>query len=319
MRKLAFLATLFLTFQIAPAQPPTLSTFLSADTVSIGDQVTYSIEMDKDVSQEVGLPQFKDNKMTDKLEIIGTPTVDTLTVQGRRVKLRVNYTITSFDAGQYTLQGFPIVVANGNKSSDTLRTPGTNTLTVNTFEIDTTKQQIYDIKNPLATPFQWAEVWTFVKEHKTLLSAIAGGIVLVTIALYFWLRAIGRRKRRIARAIEPPHITALRALDALQHKKLLQSGQIHLYYSTLSDILRTYLEGRYTVSAMEMTTPEILDAMKPICSDKQFTQLREFLILSDLVKFAKWNPDNDQNQENFDTVHTFVEQTTPIATPATQE
>jgi hypothetical protein len=70
----------------------------------------------------------------------------------------------------------------------------------------------------------------------------------------------------------------------------------------MTDILRTYIEERFDVQAIEMTTDEILQGMKGTDADKEaMDKLANTLVLADLVKFAKENPlplDNDTSMNN---------------------
>lgn len=278
-------------------------TSLTADTIMLGDQILLQVDIDKDASSDVGLPDFKDGKMTDKIEIVGVPRVDTLSHSGRQVKLRVSYTITSFDAGSYALQGFPFVLHHANGSVDTLKSNTVNYLYVKTFDIDTTKQQIFDIKDPIQTPLIFAEVKDYVLWGFVL-------ALILAVILYFVIRWFRNHKISIAnKPKEPAHIIAIKALEALNHRKMWQSGNIKEYYSVLSDILRQYIEDRYDIWAMEMTTQEIIDSVKEINSSSQIETLREFMMLSDLAKFAKWSPDNVENIKAWDDIYEYVEQT----------
>ena len=71
------------------------------------------------------------------------------------------------------------------------------------------------------------------------------------------------------------------------------------YYTELTDIVRIYIEDRFNVNAVEMTTEEILDGMKRTDAGKaSIDKLSHTLMLADLVKFAKEQPlpvDNDNS------------------------
>ena len=108
----------------------------------------------------------------------------------------------------------------------------------------------------------------------------------------------------------PPHEAALAALEKLRAQRLWQEGKHKLYYSALTDILRTYIAGRYGVSAMEMTSDEIIAAMRSIeLPDKARADLTAILRDADLVKFAKAEPDAEQNEQNYLRAYYFVEET----------
>ena len=51
----------------------------------------------------------------------------------------------------------------------------------------------------------------------------------------------------------------MNGLEKLKGEKLWQAGKVKDYYTELTDIVRIYIEERYGVQAIEMTTEEILD------------------------------------------------------------
>ena len=111
----------------------------------------------------------------------------------------------------------------------------------------------------------------------------------------------------------PPHIAAIQALETLHNQKLWQSGRHKQYYSGLTDILRTYLAGRYGFGAMEMTSDEILAAVRRYdLPQKCVMDLQAILRDADLVKFAKARPEGTTNEDNYLNAYYFVEETKPV-------
>ena len=99
---------------------------------------------------------------------------------------------------------------------------------------------------------------------------------------------------------EKAHEKALRLLKELEARQLWQSGRIKEYYSELSDIVRIYLEERFSIPAMEQTTDELLALLKK--QNDSRTELRKarpelklILRTADLAKFAKANPLPDEH------------------------
>ena len=81
----------------------------------------------------------------------------------------------------------------------------------------------------------------------------------------------------------------------------------------MSDILRTYLAGRFEVGAMEMTTDEIADALREVdIEHKSKMDLLSVLHDADLVKFAKATPEASENELAYDKAFYFVENTKPV-------
>lgn len=287
----------------AAAQPPSVTAKLSADTIWIGDQVNLDLIIDKDIATEVAIPQPKDGKLTEKIEALGNTSLDTISLKNRRVQLRARYTLTSFEPGNYTLSGLPIVVTNNKQVKDTIVSLEILRLVVKTFDIDTTKQQIFDIKEPLKTPLMFSEIKELV-----IWGAIAAAILAVIIFFVMkWIR--NREIKKYGKPIDPPHVIAITSLIALSHRKLYQQGKVKEYYSVISDILRFYIEGRYNIIAPEMTTPQIILALKSTLTAKESSTLEDVLSLSDLVKFAKWIPETEQNEDVYHLAYNFVEQT----------
>jgi hypothetical protein len=94
---------------------------------------------------------------------------------------------------------------------------------------------------------------------------------------------------------------------------LWQNGRHKEYYTRLTDILREYLDGRYNVSAMEMTSDEIIKSIASLELDsKQMELICELLQTADFVKFAQQAADAEQNEKFYTGVYYFVENTKQI-------
>jgi hypothetical protein len=109
----------------------------------------------------------------------------------------------------------------------------------------------------------------------------------------------------------PPHEIALRALQQLKEKGLLERDECKAFYTELSLILRTYLEGRFQLNAPDETTEEIVEEMSrsPELNGAQRNILQDFMRQADIVKFAKGHPDRNTMEAAFDTTRQFVEET----------
>ena len=170
---------------------------------------------------------------------------------------------------------------------------------------------IKDIKAPLGAPLTFKE----------MLPWILGGIV-VALIIYFIFYYLRRRKQAKplfqikSKPKIPPHRKALEAFDKLKNEKLWQNGKVKTYHTELTDIIRVYLEERYNIMAVEMTTDEILEALKKHTIDKKsMEKLDQTLVLADFVKFAKLQPlplEHDMSLNNSvefvkDTMHRAME------------
>lgn len=177
-----------------------------------------------------------------------------------------------------------------------------------TFQIDSTSQSIYDLKPQRNLPFRFAEVSGYAKWGVLAL-------LLALVALYALKRILARYGKGLGDLFkpappQPPHVVAIKALEALHNQKLWQNNRHKQYYSGLTDILRTYIAARWGVGAMEMTSDEIIEAMRSEeLPDKARMDLTAILRDADLVKFAKATPDGEQNEADYLKAFYFVEET----------
>lgn len=162
---------------------------------------------------------------------------------------------------------------------------------------------IRDIKGPEAVPRD-LRPWV-----------VAGGALAVLLALVLawrWLRARRRRAVVVPRP-RPAHEVAAEALRALRARRLPELGEWKEFYSALSGIVRHYLEDRFRVRAPEMTTEEFLAATARggALEGTHRALLGEFLVESDLVKFARHVPALGDAERAFTAAERFVGETAP--------
>ncbi|MFR9603434.1 MAG: hypothetical protein SNG02_06140 [Rikenellaceae bacterium] len=292
----------------AQSQPPTVESSVTPQRVMIGDHFTLSIDVVSDVMQQVAFPEF-DLEGQDEVEFVEEPQIDTVEVDGRRVHLRRRYKLRSFEEGMYNLGRMAVLYIDKN-IVDTLYSADSVIFEVQTYLIDSTAMAagIFDIKPQRNTPFRFAEISGYVKWGVLIL------ILLLAIA-YGVLRVMAYYGKNVGGLFKPappvpPHVKAIEELEELHNKKLWQSNKHKLYYSGLTDILRTYISGRYSVAAMEMTTDEIIEAIRSIdMPNKCAMDLQALLRDADLVKFAKATPEASQNEAYYNKSYNFVEET----------
>lgn len=269
--------------------------------IYIGDQLKFSIIIDQPATLKLSFPLFKDT-LIKKIEILSGPVFDTSKIQAGRIIITEKYLVSSFDSGRYQV---PPVFAemkteNGLKRfySDYSQL---EVMRVKIAPADTTAK-IYDIIKPYRAPVTLGEIMPWV-----LLVAIIG------ILAWFGLKYI-RKLRKSKKGIEPiinpdpSHVIAFRELEKLREEKLWQQGETKMYYTRLTEILRQYLENRFNVLSLELTTHETLDALLKtgFKKDGSYNQLKIVLTSADLVKFAKHNPEPSENEAHFQSSWDFV-------------
>jgi hypothetical protein len=114
--------------------------------------------------------------------------------------------------------------------------------------------------------------------------ALAAAAVLLLLAAYGAWR--WRRRRRIPRPLSPSE-SALQRLSEI--RALMQPATAEEFSIAISDIVRTYVEQRFEVTATHRTTEEFLHDLLDTSNAslaRHGARLAEFLRHCDLVKFS---------------------------------
>jgi len=110
----------------------------------------------------------------------------------------------------------------------------------------------------------------------------------------------------------PAHIAAISSLETLRRKELWREGKIKQHHIELTDILRLYISRRFGIAAQEMTTEEILVALPSKINDYTASNLIAGILReADMVKFAKYRPDDDVHEAAIEKALGFVSSTVP--------
>lgn len=96
----------------------------------------------------------------------------------------------------------------------------------------------------------------------------------------------------VAPVVESPIAEAMRRLQTLEETDPGQDERLHAYFVELADTLRTYLERKLGVPALERTTRELDSSLAPLVESKHLPddipgEIRQILEQSDLAKFAR--------------------------------
>lgn len=337
---------------VARADRPTLSAHFSKDSVEVGDQVEYVIDIIKDRVTEIGIPDFDGNPTPqqiesrekalqqistfkeydeDRLELIEDYPIDTIEVDGRRLHIRKRYRLAVMETGDMRLRPSILYFEKNRDVPDTLYAADTLVLSVARYEdldtlsflvADQMSQQGFKVDSLLASkqlrvdgittqkdlPFRFIEIRDYF---------IYGVVALIILALIVWFAATMlyrymRRRETEVRVMPklPAHVVANKALVELNNRKLWQNGKFKQYYTSLTSIIRVYISDRWGVGALELTTDEIIVALSDIDMPRDSRMaLVALLRTADMVKFAKAEPEAQENEENYLRAYYFVENT----------
>ncbi|MCQ2370207.1 MAG: nuclear envelope integral membrane protein, partial [Paludibacteraceae bacterium] len=276
--------------------------------IVMGDQTTLKFELAQDKDDKVSCPMFNDT-LTAGVELVEALKPDTVDLGDGRIQVNLNYLITAFDSGFYFIPAYKFVSAYDSASSKPL---GLMVDTINT-EADA---DINPIKDIMDAPFLWSEFFYWVGIVLAILAFIA-------LVVYLLMKYVFKKEVKIIPQKEEPkipaHIIALQKLEQIKSEKSWQSGDIKLFYTQVTDVIREYMDNQFSINAMELTTDEILSLAKKNPEFEQVRQiLRDMLELSDLVKFAKFIPMEDDNNRSMLNAFAFVEKTMPQPEPESE-
>ncbi len=144
-------------------------------------------------------------------------------------------------------------------------------------------------------------IWPYIA------AGVVGGFALLVLIVW-WVRR--------PRPVPPPplaHEVALERLRALVERKLVEQGQVDLFFAEVTTIVRDYVEQAFGVRAPEQTTEEFLANMTGQPSVARHRDVLEpFLTAADEVKFARREPEPPLIQRTFDTARDFILKTSAV-------
>jgi hypothetical protein len=303
-RKIFLFFLLFLVSSAVIAQRIKATASLDSANILLGDQVKLFLEINHPKKVDITFPQVPDT-IRGNIEVLQQSEIDTFEMDDETFQKQIqSYLITCFDSGSHRIPPFWFKI-NMDGRIDSIPSNGV-TLNVHTIPIDTTRGPT-DIKMPYDAPVTLKEVIPYIL-----------GIILIGAILFFILYSIKRKKQNKPiftlpkKPKEPAHVIALRELDRIKDEKLWQQGKIKPFYSDVTETLRTYIEDRYDIPAMEKTSDETLDSFRfrrDLLKEKTFENLSRILKLADLVKFAKYTPLPDDNNMTLVDAYFFINDT----------
>ena len=316
MKKALRLITIifFLAFIFVPSKGNIIvNAKLDSVNITMGNLTTLHLEVVKNSNQTGDFPILKNSDRLkgyigvcgDSVELRTSYKTDTVEIGSGRIQINYEIPVQAFDSGTYRLPEF-IYVAGKDSA-------GSNRVTFNVLPVNVTAEdqiagfasvmepegkRFYDVIPDWILDF-W---WIFI-------------VIVLAICAFYW----GMRRYRDKGTLLPvkpalsPYERAINALIILKEKKLWEKGQEKEYFTDLTDILRTYLEQRFGINAMEMTTRQIISTLNNSDVRDKKDYIREILNVADFVKFAKVRPLPSDNIKAFDNAMKFVEETKPAA------
>lgn len=280
----------------------TVTARLDSLQMFVGQQDGLELEVSMPADRKLQLPVLKKGmEIIPNVEIVDVDAPDTVHMNdGKQLQITQRYIITAWDSSFYYLPPMQVMIDSTVYESKPLA------LKVYTLEVDTLNAEVFfpprDIQE---LPFSWDD-WKQLAYSFLIILPLLGLIVLMSILIKKGkpIFRIIRRKKKI-----PAHQVAISEIERIKAQRTWAQEDSKEYYTLLTDALRTYIQERYAFSAMEMTSSEIIERLTEDGDQKSLDELREIFRTADLVKFAKWSTQINENDANLVAALQYVNET----------
>lgn len=288
---------------------------LDSTQIVMGNVATLRLEVVQDKGVKGEFPILRNIRekgfaglLNDTIEIRPDIKVDSAEIGSGRIQINYQMGVQVFDSGQYRIPGIVFVAGSDSASSKPInlmvlpvKVTADDPISPLTEVADPENPSIFDALPDWLVRFWW--IFFIVP-------------ALIVAGIWAWKRYKQEGTLLPARPEKSPYEEAVEGLQRLKARKLWQSGEEKEFYTILTDILRRYLDRRFGIKAMEMTSREI---MQTIADDPALREsrpmMRQILDMADFVKFAMVRPLPDDNVKAFDNALEFVEMTKPTEIP----
>ncbi len=300
--------SLFTIYNNCNAQEVTIETQSENKNVLVGDEIkikNFIIFNPNEV--KINLPNIPDT--FNHFEILTEIKIDTIQKDNETTLIQ-HLSLINFDSGRWEIPNFTFTIFPKDGSNSYEDTTQKVWINVTNVAVDTTNKQLpfFDIIEA-EKPF-----WEKIKNY------IFSVIVLILLIIVFYLYKKWRNKNSITPEIIIPKITpkekALLELNKIAQQYSFPITELKKYYTEISDVLRSYLESQFDMETFEKTSTEIISTYKKIVQKERgesgFDGLRNLLITSDNVKFAKGKPSEIEIEQAIEVAQNVIEKSDAV-------
>lgn len=287
-RCLCLLMLCYLGFTATGNAQVLLRASLDRDSILIGEPIILKLEARYPLGQTIRWVELDSIPF---FEIHGKDSVETKeSVDGKQTTQQ--WKLSSYDTGYQTIPSFRILVSGKEYYSDTLG------ISVQ-YEASDSNGDYRDI-NAIE------DVETSLPLKKILIISIASLLILVLVLLLF-------RKKKKPVDLTPiviisPIEQAREELQALRKEWATGRMEVKDYYTRLTEIFREFIAAERGWTTQEKTSEELILKLRTLSlSQEHWSRLSETLRRSDMVKFAKYIPGTEENEESISQIEWGVQ------------
>ncbi|MTI87570.1 MAG: hypothetical protein FH748_06330 [Balneolaceae bacterium] len=284
LRPIFFIVTLMLSASLSAQN---IKTYTSADSLKAGDVFNFSILTQ--LNKEYDRIQFPDTSaFPGELELVGQQQFKLSTFSDS-----LSYRIQFFATEDVIIPPLPVLIISKTDTTQLFTKP-----VQLYFKTVLPKEAQESEFKPLKNIFDFPRlIWPW------LLAALA-----LAAGLIWWFFYREEEEFEEIEEVSKPVVfhNPLEELEndlqqIRQNTRIAETKDFKLFYSQVSDAIRTYYEDLYQIPALESTTRELLRYLEAYGVDHEMTDTtRKVLNRSDMVKFAKFTPTLDDAWKTYD-------------------
>ncbi|MCX7910254.1 MAG: hypothetical protein N2505_01545 [Endomicrobia bacterium] len=302
MKKKLIISVLFFLIAVFVYPQIKTQTFLNKKKVFLGDFFEYNILLQ--YPNNISIKNFdiyeviKDTSGVENFILYKKENKKYKSFLSNKTKEKFKFYIIATQLGKLKLNEFEIKYVDLNNNEE-------KTIIIPPIEIEVVPYpkpknkkfdgEIIDIKK---------QIWVKNYIGIALLLIIIMGII--SYIIYNYNKKPIRLEKAQPQILDPKEV-ALKKLDELWNKNYIEKGYIKEFYLELTEIVRWYIEQKYEINALELTTEELFLALKKKVSKNYNIKLKSFLDNADLAKFAKYVPEKSEIIKDFEISKELIE------------
>jgi hypothetical protein len=270
-------------FSISQTTPFAKSS-VNKDKILLGEPFNLTLQAKFPVNEPIS---FFDIDSIPHFEILQRQKIDT-SDDRKEIELTQTLVLTSFDSGHWVIPSFTLAARRS--------------LITDSIPMDVAFSSPFDPKQPYHDIKDVIDVERTKQQQQTKWYWFAAAGFLVLLIIIYLLT---RKTKPVAKAVDIDAYQEAKTQLARLEKEQLDSK---MFFTRLVDIFRWYLQRRTDIVSFEQTTTDLVIQLHSLkLNEQEYDQLGQALMLSDFVKFARYEPAGPERKASFDVIKNSIE------------